>query len=100
MEFKIGDKIESLYEVKFPTGERVFGVIVAKRVLEYNTGRGDNFLIQRLDGGGNTYHAYEHFKPKLRNTTTKKYWSVFSNEITLCSKYPAIKTKFLEGFQL
>jgi len=100
MEFRKGDKVESTYECNFRTGERIFGVIVAKRETNICPERGDNFLIQRLDGGGNPCNAYTGFKPRLRKTATKKYWSVFSNEITLCSKYPQIKTKFLEGFQL
>jgi len=100
MEFKVGDRVESTYERNIHTGETIFGVIVAKRDVSIAPGRGDNFLIQRLDGGGNPCNAYTGFKPRLRNATTKKYWSVFSNEITLCSKYPQIKTKFLEGYPL
>ncbi len=98
MEFKVGDRVESQVERNCNTGEKIFGILVAQR-----PNSDENFLLERLDGGGNIYSNYHGYAPVIRGVRGRKFWSVYVGDLELLppeSKYPQIKTKFLEGYPL
>jgi len=86
--FAIGEKIESNQQSStwFP------GIVVAKR--------GDECLVERLDGGGLSWDRGEYRLryPHFQGDNSKLYWSCDRDCLRKATyKYPPIRTKFLEG---